>query len=214
MSDPSPPGSSGKRPARLEDLLTVPEHLVGEILEGELVITPRPAAQSVFTRTALGAELGRRRGGAEGGGSAGWWIFDEARVRLGSTNVLVPDLTGWRRQRMPKPPQNNNAGIPTFELPPDWVCEVLSPSTAVLDRTRKLGLYANHGVCWLWLVDAVHRTVEVLWLEGDEWVVAGNFGGEQKARMPPFDAIELELSALWEPPPTGSGVEPATASSR
>ena len=213
MTDPTAPAAPGKRPARLEDLATVPEHLVGEILEGELVVSAQPAAQSVLTRTALSAELARRRGGAEGGGSAGWWLFDGPRLRLGN-NVLVPDLTGWRRQRMPKPPQNNNAGVPTFDLPPDWVCEVLSPSTAVLDRTRKLGLYANHGVCWLWLVDAVHRTVEVLWLEGDEWVVAGNFGGDQKARLPPFDAIELDLGTLWEPGPAGGGLDVPTASSR
>jgi Uma2 family endonuclease len=196
--------TSTRRPARYEDLLSVPEHLVGEILDGELVVTPRPAAQAVFTRAALAAELGRRRGGAEGGGSAGWWIFDAPELRLGA-HVLVPDLTGWRRQRMKKPPDKR-----TFEVPPDWACEVLSPSTAVIDRTRKLGIYAAHGVCWLWLVDAAHRTLEVLWLEGDEWVVAGNFGGDQKARIPPFDAIEIELGALWAPAPAGSGPEGAT----
>jgi Uma2 family endonuclease len=207
MTESAPPT---RRPAKLEDLLAVPEDLVGEIMDGELVVTPQLGAQGGFTRAALLGELDRRRGGAEGGGSAGWWIFDGPRLRLGA-NVLVPDLTGWRRQRMPRPPQNNNAGKPTFELPPDWACEVLSPSTAVIDRTRKLDIYARHGVCWLWLVDAVHRTVEVLWLEGDEWVIAGNFGGDQRARLPPFDSIELELAHLWEPTPAGTGASVAAA---
>lgn len=201
-----------RRLAKLEDLTGVPPDLVGEIMDGELVISQPLGPQGLFTRTALLAELDRRRGGAEGGGSAGWWLFDDPRLRLG-TSVLVPDLTGWRRQRMPRPPQNNNAGRPTFELPPDWACEVLSPSTAVIDRTRKLDIYARAGVCWLWLVDAVHRTVEVLWLEGDEWVIAGNFGGDQRARLPPFDSIELDLARLWEPTPAGSATVSAVASS-
>ena len=84
-----------------------------------------------------------------------------------------------------------------FELPPDWACEVLSPSTAVIDRTRKVRLYASFGLCWLWVVDPPHRTVEVLWLEGDEWVVVGAFGGDDRVHIAPFDSVEIQLSALW-----------------
>jgi Uma2 family endonuclease len=197
--------SNTRPPARYEDLRAVPEHLIGEILDGELVLTPRPAAQCVFTRGALWAALDRRRGGAEGGGSAGWWILDGAELRLGKS-VVVPDLTGWRRQRMPREPQPLPAR--SFEVPPDWACEVLTPSTAIIDRTRKLGIYAAHGVCWTWLVDAAHRTIEVLWLEGDEWVVAGNYGGEQKARIPPFDTIEIPLAALWSPTDAPTPIPP------
>ena len=182
-----------REPARFEDLQTVPGHLTGEILDGELVVSPPPTAQAVLTRAALNAELARRWGGAEGGGSAGWWLADGVQVRLG-LNALVPDITGWRRQRLQRAPGA------VVDVAPDWVCEILTPSTAIIDRTRKLGLYARHGVAWAWLIEPVHRTVEVLWLEGDEWVVAGNYGGDQKARIPPFDAIELQLGGLWAAP--------------
>src|SRR6202008_1295229 len=90
-----------------------------------------------------------------------WWIFDDAKLRLGTSNLLVPDLAGWRRQRMPK-----KADRKLFDLAPDWACEVLSPGSAVIDRTRKVRLYATFGLCWLWVVDPPHRTVEVLWLRG------------------------------------------------
>ena len=94
----------------------------------------------MLTRAALNAELARRWGGAEGGGSAGWWLVDGAQVRLG-LNALVPDVTGWRRQRM-----HRGAAARFVDVAPDWVCEILTPSTAVVDRTRKLGIYASHGV--------------------------------------------------------------------
>jgi Uma2 family endonuclease len=188
----------------VEDLRNVPAHLVGEILDGELVVSPQPSTQAVLSRVALSAELGRRWGGAEGGGSAGWWILDGAQLRLGQ-NVVVPDLSGWRRQRIARRP-----GPLIIEAHPDWVCEVLTPSSAVMDRTRKLNIYASQGVCWTWLIEPVHRTIEVLWLEGDEWVVAGNYGGDQKARIPPFDAIELQLGPLWSPAES-TGASPAAA---
>jgi Uma2 family endonuclease len=107
--------------------------------------------------------------------------------------VLVPDLAGWRRERMPQ--------LPTtawFELAPDWVCEVLSPSTAVIDRTQKQRLYAVHQVDCLWFVDPPNRTVEALRRQGDGWSVAGAYGGNDKARIVPFDAGEIELGGLWE----------------
>jgi Uma2 family endonuclease len=182
-----------RKPAHFDDLQTVPAHLTGEILEGELVVSQPPTAQAVLTRAALNAELARRWGGAEGGGSAGWWLADGAQLRLG-LNALVPDIVGWRRQRLHRAPGA------VVDVAPDWVCEILTPSTAIIDRTRKLGIYASRGVAWVWLVEPVHRTVEVLWLEGDEWVVAGNYGGDQKARIPPFDAIELQLGGLWAAP--------------
>jgi Uma2 family endonuclease len=192
-----------RKPARFEDLQTVPSHLTGEILDGELVVSQPPSAQCVLTRAALNAELARRWGGAEGGGSAGWWLADGAQVRLG-LNALVPDIAGWRRHRLQRAPGE------VVDVPPDWVCEILSPSSAIVDRTRKLGIYASAGIAWAWLIEPAHRTVEVLWLEGDEWVVAGNYGGDQKARIPPFDAIELQLGPLWAAPePPGASAVPA-----
>jgi Uma2 family endonuclease len=191
--------SSGAYPPRYEELLALPDDVIGEIIDGELVVTPRPSPLAASTRQALGAELGKAT--AEAAGRHGWWIFDEAKLRLGS-NLLVPDLAGWRRQRMPKKSDRKY-----FELAPDWACEVLSPSSAVIDRTRKVRLYASYGLCWLWVVDPPHRTVEVLWLEGDEWVVVGAFGGDETAHIAPFDSIEIHLGALWRA--AGSTLAPA-----
>ena len=181
--------SSGTYPPRYEELLALPDDVIGELMEGELVVTPKPEQLAASTKAALASELSRAT--AESAGRHGWWIFEEPRLRLGS-NLLVPDLAGWRRQRMPKKTDKK-----LFELPPDWACEVLSPSTAVLDRTRKVRLYASFGLCWLWVVDPPHRTVEVLWLEGDEWVVVGAFGGDDRVHIAPFDSVEIQLSALW-----------------
>src|SRR5262249_8898783 len=112
-------------------------------------------------------------------------------------DVLVPDLAGWRRQRLPTLPEA------WFDLAPDWLCEVLSPSTAIIDRTRKLRIYARNRVSWVWFVDPAARTLESLRLAGSEWVVAFTAGGDEKVRIPPFEAIELELDGLWEPPAPG-----------
>jgi Uma2 family endonuclease len=183
---------SAANPPRYEELLALPDDVIGEIMEGELVVTPRPTAVVAATAQALGTQLGQAS--AEAAGRHGWWIFDDAKLRLGANNVLVPDLTGWRRQRMPKRSDKRY-----FEHPPDWACEVLSPASAVIDRTRKVRTYASGGLCWLWIVDPPHRTIEVLWLEGDEWVVVCAVGGDDKVHIPPFDSVQLDLSSLWRP---------------
>jgi Uma2 family endonuclease len=108
--------------------------------------------------------------------------------------VLVPDLAGWRRERMPVLPEDHR-----FEVVPDWVCEVISPSTAGKDRARKLPVYARHGVAWAWLVDPLARTLEVFRLEGEHWLLTGTHSGDDRVAAPPFDAIELALPDLWVP---------------
>src|SRR6187402_3256932 len=128
-----------RRRATYEDLLQVPEHLVGEIVDGELVTSPRPAAAHARASSSLGGELygpfDRGRGGP-----GGWIILDEPELHL-LGHVLVPDLAGWRRERMPELPDAK-----AFELAPDWACEVLSPSTAKVDRADKVPIYAQAGV--------------------------------------------------------------------
>ncbi len=109
-------------------------------------------------------------------------------------DVLVPDLAGWRHSRLPVVPRE-----PYFTLAPDWVCEVLSPSTAGLDRVRKKHIYAREGVEFVWLVDPVGRTLEAFQLRDKHWVEQGSWSGDDRVRAPPFDAIELELGALWLP---------------
>jgi len=131
------------------------------------------------------------------GGPGGWIILDEPELHLGP-HILVPDLAGWRRERMPVFPD-----VPWFTLAPDWVCEVLSSSTAILDRTRKQDIYREQGVGWLCFVDPSARTIEVLNRTERGWMVAGTFGGAGEAHVPPFDAVAIDVDALWDltPPP-------------
>jgi Uma2 family endonuclease len=187
------PGRAGK-PASYEDILALPENKVGEIADGELFVSPRPAPRHSLAASSLTGDLfGPFSKGR--GGPGGWLILDEAELHLGA-DVLVPDIGGWRRERMPR--------LPTtawFELAPDWVCEVLSPSTALLDRTRKQRIYGRNGVSWLWFVDPLARLLEAWRLEHGEWILSGAFGGDEPARIPPFEAVAIELQDLWEPLP-------------
>jgi Uma2 family endonuclease len=192
-----------KKPATYADLEAVPSHFVAEISAGELYASPRPAYPHAAASSALGVRIGGPFGHGIGG-PGGWLILDEPELHLGN-DVLVPDLAGWRRERLPE-----GLGRDTvfFTLPPDWVCEVVSPGTARLDRTLKKPAYARAGKGHLWLVDPLARTLEVLRLERDRWVDAGNFGGEQRVFAEPFAEVELPLSALWVPGTEGEPEEP------
>ncbi|HVG61937.1 MAG TPA: Uma2 family endonuclease [Hyalangium sp.] len=184
-----------QKPADLQDLAQLPEHLVGEIIDGELYTSPRPAARHAKVASVLGMDLGNpfQRGR---GGPGGWWIVDEPELHFGK-DVLVPDLAGWRRERMPQIPD-----VASFTLAPDWICEVLSPSTAKLDLVRKLPRYARAAVEYAWVIDPVNQTLEVFHQERERWVLVAAFVGDDRVRAEPFDAVELELGALWleEPP--------------
>jgi Uma2 family endonuclease len=180
-----------RRSARYQDLLDLPDTLVGEIIDGELHTHPRPAPRHARAYSVLGGQIGNPYDfGGEGPG--GWWILDEPELHLGE-DVLVPDLAGWRRERMPRLPESA-----WFELAPDWVCEILSPSTARTDRVLKMPIYAREGVAHLWLVDPDLQTLEVYAL-GDEghWVLLDALEGDAPVRQRPFDAIEFPLTSLW-----------------
>ena len=181
-----------KREATYEDLVALPANMVGQIIAGELIAHPRPANDHAVTSSTLGSDIHSafQRGR---GGPGGWWILDEPELHFGK-DVLVPDLAGWRHSRLPVVPRE-----PYFTLAPDWVCEVLSPSTAGLDRVRKKHIYAREGVDFVWLVDPVGRTLEVFQLRDKQWVEQGSWSGDDRVRAPPFEAIELELGALWLP---------------
>lgn len=181
-----------KRRATYEDLLQVPDHLVAEIVAGELYTSPRPASPHARAAWCLGQDVGPfddDPGGPRGPG--GWWILFEPELHL-DADVLVPDLAGWRRERMARIP--NTAA---FSLAPDWVCEVVSPGTARLDRIGKMPVYARAGVGHLWLVDPLAQTLEVYRLEAGRWLVAQALGGSERVRAEPFDAIEVDLSRWW-----------------
>ena len=184
---------STKRPATYEDLLAVPDHLVAEIIDGELVTSPRPAPRHADAGSGLGAVL-RLAFDRGSGGPGGWRIIAEPELHLGG-DVLVPDIAGWRRARLPHLPD-----VAHFPLAPDWVCEVLSPSTAVLDRGKKLRIYAREGLAHVWLVDPLAQRVEVLRRDGAEWLLVAVAQGQGSLRAEPFDAIEIDLTLLWDEP--------------
>jgi Uma2 family endonuclease len=181
------------RPATYEDLVNVPEHLVAEIVDGELWASPRPAPKHAWAYSSLAAIIvAPFSHGRDGPG--GWRIVAEPELHLGH-DVLVPDVAGWRRERMPRLPETA-----FFPLAPDWICEIVSPSTVRLDRTKKLRVYGREGVRHAWIVDPLACTLEVLRLENDRWVKLATHGGTDRLRAEPFGALDLELPLLWDEP--------------
>ncbi|HYI00816.1 Uma2 family endonuclease [Hyalangium sp.] len=180
----------GRKPATYADLEALPANVVGELVAGELYSSPRPASRHALVSSLLGVKLGGPFHLGEGG-PGGWVILDEPELRL-REDVLVPDLAGWRRERMPVFPDTG-----AFHLAPDWACEVLSPSTAWLDRNVKLPVYAREEVHHVWLVDPEARTLEVFRLEGGRYALLGQHEPGGLVRAEPFEALELELALLW-----------------
>lgn len=194
--------SATKRPATYADLDAVPEHLVAEIINGEMFTHPRPSRRHVAAASSLGHELvGPFQKGR--GGPGGWVILDEPDVRLGE-NMVVPDLAGWRRERLTGHPETSY-----FVIVPDWICEVLSGSTEVRDRNVKRKIYAQYGVQFLWLVDPRQQMLEVFALVDGEWVLRGTWNSAEEVRAAPFDAISFSLADLWPlDPPLGMNEDP------
>lgn len=179
-----------KSPATYEDLLKVPDHLIAEIINGELFASPHPATRHARVSSVLGGKLAPPFDFGDDG-PGGWWIIFEPELHLGR-DILVPDLTGWRRERMPVYPDTAYC-----ELSPDWVCEVVSPSTGRLDRVLKMPKYAANGVAHLWLIDPTLKTLEVYRLENGRWLLLATHAEDEIVRAEPFDAIALPLATLW-----------------
>jgi Uma2 family endonuclease len=180
-----------RKRATYEDVLRAPENMVAQLVDGQLDLQPRPRALHARCASVLGGLLDPPLGWGDGGGPGGWVILDEPEIHFGE-HVLVPDLTGWRRERMPELPD-----VVFFELAPDWVCEVLSPSTAGFDRVKKLPIYAEHGVSHAWLVDPAEQTLEVLELTASRWTLVGAYQGDAQVRAVPFAMVELPLARPW-----------------
>jgi Uma2 family endonuclease len=188
--------SAPKRRATYEDLMQVPDTKVAEIIDGELVVSPRPAIPHTNAASVIGGALIERFHGPPGTPAApgGWWILLEPELHFGD-DVLVPDWAGWRRERLPV-----LTDVPFLTLVPDWACEVVSPSTGRIDRSRKMRCYAREGVAHLWLVDPLLATLEVYRLDdGGRWIVVGTHGGDDVVRVEPFAATPISLGRWWLP---------------
>ncbi len=181
-----------KKGATYDDLVDLPDHVTGEIIGGDLYASPRPAPRHGVVHLELAAAL-RSAFGPPGRGPSGWWFLPEPELHLGG-DVLVPDLAGWRRERLAGPPPGA-----FVEVAPDWVCEILSPSTAGRDRVLKLPRYAGHGVGHVWIVDPLARTVEVFRVVSGAVVIAGMFRGSATISAEPFEDVPLDLSTFWLP---------------
>ena len=184
---------TARRPARYDDLLAVPDTKVAEMIDGELIVSPRPAFPHAHAGSVLGGDLSSafHRPPGDPKGPGGWWLLVEPELHFGD-DVVVPDQAGWRRERIPQLPN-----VAAYSVAPDWACEIISPSTGRIDRSRKMRIYAREGVGHLWLVDPLLRTIEVYRLESAHWVVGVVHSGDEPARVAPFEAIELDIGRWW-----------------
>lgn len=153
---------------------------------------PRPRAphQRAGTRIAgdIDGPFDRGRGGP-----GGWWILEEPGVQLPQAEEFSPDVGGWRRERLPRLPRKG-----PITVAPDWVCEVLSPRTRGYDLVIKRRFYAEIGVSHLWYVEPLAKAITASKLVSGRWVELGAWGKDEKARIEPFEAVELDLTAWWD----------------
>ncbi len=178
-------------PATYADLEKVPANEIAEIIGGQLVTQPRPAPKHAVASSAIGNKVGSPFHHGDGGGPGGWWILDEPELHLGD-HVLVPDLAGWRRETMPKIPETAY-----FETPPDWTCEVISPSTARYDRLEKRDIYAAYKVPHLWLIEPDQKVLEAFELDKGKWTLIATRANADEIAIAPFAAVPFALDALW-----------------
>ena len=189
-------GEAAKRIATYADIEALPSNLVGELIGGELYTMSRPSPKHAIAGSNL-LTWSNTRFGFGDGGPGGWLIMMEPELHL-RADVLVPDIAGWKRTRMPELP--DEAHITTV---PDWVCEVLSPSTQRHDRAKKMTRYAIHGVPYAWLIDPLAKLLEVFQLNGDVWTRIAVFEENDMVRAAPFQEVELSLGLLW---PSGAAL--------
>lgn len=184
------------RPATFEDIEALPEHLVGEVIDGTLYVHGRPPPWGSYLQGQLLHALWNPFHRAKGG-PGGWWIFREPGIRAGGSPEFVPDFAGWRRERAPHLPER-------WELVPDWACEIVTNATRAFDHRIKRAFYARLGIGHLWFIDLEDRTLSVSELTDGHWSELGVYGDGDVVRVIPFDAIELNVSDLWPHPPEHS----------
>ena len=186
MSEPA------QKQATYDDLYNIPENMIGEIIDGELIVNPRPSRMHTLAASYPGGEIIPSYCHGRGGGPGGWIILIEPEIGFGE-HIMVPDLAGWKVRRYPKNEPHN-----WISVVPDWVCEVLSPDSRKRDRIKKMPVYAQYGVPYFWLIDPGVKTLDVFRLENGHWMVDGFFVGDDMVRAMPFDQIEFNLADLWQ----------------
>jgi Uma2 family endonuclease len=192
-----PPSSLARRlgrPATYADLQALPEGVKGEIIDGELFVQPRPRAAHAWAESAIGSDI-RGPYALGRGGPGGWWILPEPGIELPRSPEFSPDLAGWRRERMPELPRETS-----IQVVPDWICEILSPTTRAYDYVKKRPFYAQIGVAWLWYVDVEARTVTVSRLVEGSWLEVAVHGGDDRVHLEPFPEAPLDLALWWTGP--------------
>lgn len=181
--------------ATYRDLLALADDERAEVLGGQLVMSPSPLPRHSHVQGSARRFIGGPFQDDDGrGGPGGWWIFVEVDIAFGSHDIVRPDLAGWRKARLPRP-----GAVRPIEVVPDWVCEIVSPSTAARDRVHKRNLYARGGVPHYWLIDPDARVLEALVLRDGVWVELGVFDDSVTTRIAPFEAIEIEVGRLFLP---------------
>ncbi|MCF6198994.1 MAG: Uma2 family endonuclease [Hyphomicrobiaceae bacterium] len=181
---------TASKPATYEDLQDVPPNMVAQIIGGQLITQPRPAPKHARASSVLGGKLGDPFDYGDSG-PGGWIILDEPELHLGE-HILVPDLAGWRRENMPELPQTA-----WFETPPDWICEVISPSTARYDRLEKRNIYGQFKVSHLWFIDPDAKTLEAFELQKSKWVLIATNANKDDIAVAPFAEVPFSLGVLW-----------------
>jgi Uma2 family endonuclease len=187
--------TAAPRLSTYKDLLALHEDVRGEIVAGQLRTAPSALPKHSRAMRALGSAIGKPFDDDDGhGGPGGWWILLEVDVQFTSHDIVRPDVAGWRRERLVEPWDTR-----PIEVVPDWICEILSPSNAALDRVTKAKLYAEHGVQHFWLLDPAERILEAFELSGDLWTRIGSYDDTATANVKPFEAIELSVGTLFTP---------------
>lgn len=186
MSEPA------RKKAAYEDLYDVPDNMIGEIIDGELIVTPRPSRRHTLAASRLSAGLISFYDFGRGGGPGGWIIIVEPEIQLGK-HTMVPDLAGWKVERFPIKEDHN-----WISVVPDWICEILSPWTAGLDKAEKMPIYARHEVAHAWLLDPGHKTLDVYKLKSGGWYLAESYGERNRiVRAEPFSELVIDLTEIW-----------------
>ncbi len=182
--------------ATYEDLLDLPENMVGEIIDGELFAFPRPSPKHANISSSLQGHIWKPYQFGRDQGPGGWWILFEPELRLGK-HTLVPDIAGWKKERLPALPDTN-----WLSIAPDWICEILSPSTMRTDRIKKMPIYARHGVSYLWMVNPMQKIFEVFRVESGKWLLIHTFMDDDRVCAEPFPDVEIDLKYLWAESPS------------